>query len=100
MTAAIEAVTLEICSEEKPPASNPAGFPIVQAEDFPMAKALLGHVATPSSLLLEETVILRSRIRALEAELADLREERDVLLYDGLRRLADEASAPAAPVPA
>ncbi len=65
-----------------------------------MAKALLGHVATPSSLLLEETVILRSRIRALEAELADLREERDLLLYDGLRRLADEASAPTAPVPA
>lgn len=65
-----------------------------------MAKALLGHVATPSSLLLEETVILRSRIRALEAELANLREERDLLLCDGLRRLADEASVPSASVPA
>jgi len=64
-----------------------------------MAKALLGHVATPSSLLLEETVILRSRIRALEAEIASLRQERDLLLADGLRRLADEASAPAERVP-
>lgn len=60
-----------------------------------MAKALLGHVATPSSLLLEETVILRARIRALEAELTSLRQERDLLLGDGLRRLADEASIPA-----
>lgn len=65
-----------------------------------MAKALLGHVATPSSLLLEETVFLRARIRSLEAELADLRQERDLLLGDGLRRLADQASAPSAPVPA
>ncbi|MBA3293920.1 MAG: hypothetical protein M3R66_16200 [Actinomycetota bacterium] len=65
-----------------------------------MAKALLGHVATPSSLLMEETVILHRRIRALEAEIAHLREERDLLLGDGLRRLADEASAPSAPVPA
>ncbi|MDQ3732495.1 MAG: hypothetical protein M3400_00595 [Actinomycetota bacterium] len=65
-----------------------------------MAKALLGHVATPSSLLLEETVILRSRIRALEAELNSLRQERDMLLSEGLRRLADEASAPPASVPA
>ena len=65
-----------------------------------MAKALLGHVATPSSLLLEETVILRSRIRALEAEIASLRQERDLLLGEGLRQLADEASAPAARVPA
>jgi len=64
-----------------------------------MAKALLGHLATPSSLLLEETVILRSRIRALEAEIASLRQERDLLLGDGLRRLADEASAPAQRVP-
>jgi len=60
-----------------------------------MAKALLGHLTTPSSLLLEETVILRARIRALEAELTSLRQERDVLLGDGLRRLADEASIPA-----
>ncbi|CAN5433574.1 hypothetical protein BH24ACT9_BH24ACT9_12040 [soil metagenome] len=65
-----------------------------------MAKALLGHVATPSSLLLEETVILRSRIRALEEQLADMRKERDLLLCDGLRRLADEVSAPSASVPA
>ncbi len=65
-----------------------------------MAKALLGHVATPSSLLLEETVILRARIRALEAELTSLRQERDMLLGEGLRRLADEASAPPASVPA
>lgn len=64
-----------------------------------MAKALLGHVVVPSSLLLEETVVLRSRIRALEAELADLRQERDLLLGEGLRRLADEAATPA-PAPA
>ena len=64
-----------------------------------MAKALLGHVATPSSLLLEETVILRARIRALEAEVTSLRQERELLLHDGLRRLADETSAPAERVP-
>ncbi len=65
-----------------------------------MAKALLGHVATPSSLLLEEAVILRRRIRALEDELADLRAERDLLLGDGLRKLATQVSAPSEPVPA
>lgn len=65
-----------------------------------MAKALMGHVATPSSLLLEETVMLRARIRELETELTGLRQERDLLLGDGLRRLADEASASAEAVPA
>jgi len=79
---------------------QPRGLAHLQVEDSPMAKALLGHVATPSSLLLEETVILRARIRALEAELTSLRQERDMLLGEGLRRLADEASAPPASVPA
>lgn len=65
-----------------------------------MAKALLGHIGAPSSLLLEEAAILRRRIRTLEMELADLRQERDLLLNDGLRRLAHEASSPSEPVPA
>lgn len=66
-----------------------------------MAKALLGHLAVPSSLLIEETMVLRSRIRALEAEIADLRQQRDLLVGEGIRRLADEAAAPVqTPVPA
>lgn len=66
-----------------------------------MAKALLGHLVDPSSLLFEETVVLRRRIRALEAEIADLHRQRDLLLGDGLRRLADEAAtSEPAPVPA
>lgn len=80
-------------------ASNPAAYPPCKRK-VPMAKALLGHVASPSSLLIEETVILRSRIHALEAEVAALRKERDLLLGAGLRRLAAEALAPSAPIPA
>jgi hypothetical protein len=67
-------------------------------EAFEMAKALLGHVAPrPDRRLLDEVTFLRSRVRHLEAELAELRAQRDtdeVDLEDGLRRLS-EISEPA-----
>lgn len=75
-----------------------------------MAKALLGHLVDPSALRYEETVYLRRRIRTLEAEVADLQRQRDLLLNDGLRQLADpenlvdvsasQRAAEPAPVPA
>jgi cell division protein FtsB len=42
-----------------------------------MAKALFGHVVTPAQLLVEENAVLRARVRRLEAELTQLRAERD-----------------------
>jgi len=56
-----------------------------------MAKALLGHVgALPERRLLDEVTYLRSRVRALEAELARLRAERDNSeLEHGLRQLSE-----------
>ena len=42
-----------------------------------MAKALFGHVVAPAQLLVEENAALRSRVRRLEQELAQLRAERD-----------------------
>jgi hypothetical protein len=62
-------------------------------EAFEMAKALLGYVAQrPDRRLLDEVTFLRSRVRDLEAELAQLRGDRDtdeVDLDDGLRRLSE-----------
>ena len=42
-----------------------------------MAKALFGHVVSPTQLLAEENAALRTRVRRLELELAELRAERD-----------------------
>lgn len=42
-----------------------------------MAKALFGHIAaTPDPRLIAELTYLRSRVRTLEEELSQLREER------------------------
>lgn len=58
-----------------------------------MAKALLGYVAQrPDRRLLDEVTFLRTRVRDLEAELAQLRADRntdEVDLEDGLRRLSE-----------
>jgi len=65
-------------------------------EAFQMAKALLGYVAPrPDRRLLDEVTLLRSRVRDLEAELAQLRSERtaEVNLEDGLRRLSQKEPA-------
>ena len=63
-----------------------------------MAKALLGYVAPrPDRRLLDEVTFLRTRVRDLESELAQLRADRDpaeVDIEDGLRRLS-EAPQPA-----
>jgi hypothetical protein len=42
-----------------------------------MAKALFGHVVSSAQLLAEENAALRTRVRRLELELAELRAERD-----------------------
>lgn len=43
-----------------------------------MAKALFGHVVTPAELrVVEENAALRSRVRRLEQEVAQLRAQRD-----------------------
>jgi hypothetical protein len=44
-----------------------------------MAKALLGHVGGPDPRMLSEMRRLQRRVRDLEAELARLQEENDVL---------------------
>jgi hypothetical protein len=52
-----------------------------------MAKALLGHVGGPDPRMLSEMRRLQRRVQDLEAELARLREENDVLtagVSDGL----------------
>jgi hypothetical protein len=45
-----------------------------------MAKALLGHVGGPDPRLVSEMRRLQQRVRDLEAELARLQEENDVLV--------------------
>lgn len=55
-----------------------------------MAKALLGHIDTPTARLLEENVALRARVRALQTEVARLRAERELLVADGLSELRTE----------
>ena len=42
-----------------------------------MAKALFGHVVSPAQLAVEENAALRARVRRLEAELEQLRAQRD-----------------------
>jgi hypothetical protein len=52
-----------------------------------MAKALLGHVGGPDPRMLSEMRRLQRRVQDLEAELARLQEENDVLtagVSDGL----------------
>jgi hypothetical protein len=44
-----------------------------------MAKALLGHVGGPDPRIVSEMRRLQRRVRDLEAELARLQEEKDVL---------------------
>jgi len=44
-----------------------------------MAKALLGHVGSPDYRMLSEMRLLQQRVRDLEAELARLQDENDVL---------------------
>ncbi len=58
-----------------------------------MAKALLGYVgAVPDRRLVDEVTFLRSRVRALEAEVARLRTDRESTSTDlerGLRQLSE-----------
>lgn len=50
-----------------------------------MAKALFGHIAAaPDPRLIAELTYLRSRVRTLEAEVSQLRDERDARLAQGL----------------
>jgi len=48
-----------------------------------MAKALLGHVGGPDPRIVNEMRRLQRRVRDLEAELARLQEEKDVLAAEG-----------------
>lgn len=49
-----------------------------------MAKALFGHIAAaPDPRLIAELTYLRSRVRTLEDELSQLRDERDARVEQG-----------------
>ena len=56
-----------------------------------MAKALLGYVgAVPDRRLVDEVTFLRARVRDLEAEVTNLRAERETRdLERGLRELSE-----------
>lgn len=60
-----------------------------------MARALLGHLPNAADRhLVEEVARLRSRVRSLEAELAELKASREASeLLDELHRLTSDASA-------
>jgi hypothetical protein len=52
-----------------------------------MAKALLGHVGGPDPRIVNEMRRLQRRVQDLEAELARLQEEKDVLAAEAGRGL-------------
>ena len=60
-----------------------------------MARALLGHISTAADRnLLEEVARLRSRVRSLEAELAEVRASHEsVQLLNELHRMTSAESA-------
>ncbi|WP_116453123.1 hypothetical protein [Blastococcus litoris] len=61
-----------------------------------MAKALFGHVVAPSELrVAEENAVLRAKVRRLEAELAELRHQRDAAIAHELLSMAGENAEPA-----
>ena len=61
-----------------------------------MAKALFGHVVAPAELrVAEENAALRSRVRRLEQELAQLRAERDAAIAHELLSLTGDNAEPA-----
>jgi hypothetical protein len=61
-----------------------------------MAKALFGHLAAPVELrVAEENAVLRSKVRRLEQEVAQLRAERDAHIASELLSLAGESAEPA-----
>ena len=60
-----------------------------------MAKALFGHVVSPAQLVVEENAALRARVRRLEAELEELRAQRDAVIAHELLSLAGDPAEPA-----
>jgi hypothetical protein len=61
-----------------------------------MAKALFGHVVTPAELrVLEETAVLRAKVRRLEQELEELRAQRDAAIAHELLSMTGDHAQPA-----
>ncbi|TYP86013.1 hypothetical protein [Blastococcus xanthinilyticus] len=61
-----------------------------------MAKALFGSVVSPVELrVVEENAVLRAKVRRLEAELAELRAQRDAAIAHELLSLAGDNVEPA-----
>lgn len=64
-----------------------------------MAKALFGHVVSPAQLVVEENAALRARVRRLEAELEELRTQRDAardaVIASELLSMAGDSAEPA-----
>ncbi|SDX67912.1 hypothetical protein SAMN05661080_00813 [Modestobacter sp. DSM 44400] len=59
-----------------------------------MAKALFGSIVAPHELrVAEENAALRTRVRRLEQQLAELREERDAAIARELLSMAGEHTA-------
>jgi hypothetical protein len=60
-----------------------------------MAKALLGHVGGPDPRMVAEMRRLQQRVRDLEAELARLQDENDVLVASAGHDLLNPVREPA-----
>jgi uncharacterized small protein (DUF1192 family) len=61
-----------------------------------MAKALFGSVVTSADLrVLEENAVLRAKVRRLEAELEELRAQRDAAIAHELLSMAGDTAEPA-----
>ena len=61
-----------------------------------MAKALFGSVVAPAELrVLEENAVLRAKVRRLEAELHELRAQRDAAIAHELLSMAGDTAEPA-----
>lgn len=96
MTCVSGPVTLEI-PQPAPTASRGAGRTLLFGKAAAvMAKALFGHVVASAELrVAEENAVLRTKVRRLEAELEELRAQRDAAIAHELLSLAGDSAQPA-----
>ena len=88
-------VTLEAPHPRRPFPGAPVTLFVGKAVTA-MAKALFGSFVSPAELrVLEDNAVLRAKVRRLEAELEELRAQRDAAIAHELLSMAGDNAEPA-----